>query len=184
MNVSGFNDSPMRFDQLVRIINETERLLGIPYPAPAVTMLQVSNLDDGFCGNNQMSYATRYVADPYVVENSAIKIRVNAECNKTFASIAHEVAHTWFHGNNDWIDEGLANAIEYQLLATYRPIQAIYPPVTYCQDLPKHQRTRIGKLLSGKLRMNTLGSHATTASATASWAPSGNTTETEDSTAE
>ena len=133
VNVSGFNDSPMRFDQLVRIINETERLLGIPYPAPAVTMLQVSNLDDGFCGNNQMSYATRYVDDPYVVENSVIKMRVDAKCNKTFATISHEVAHTWFHGNNDWIDEGLANAIEYQLLATHQPIQAIYPPVTYCQ---------------------------------------------------
>ena len=133
VNVSGFNDSPMRFDQLVRIINETERLLGIPYPAPVVTMLRVNNLDNGFCGNNQMSYATRYVADPYVVENSAIKMRVYAECNKTFAAISHEVAHTWFHGNNDWIDEGLANAIEYQLLAILRPIQGIYPPVTYCQ---------------------------------------------------
>ena len=136
VNVSGFNDSPMRFDQLVRIINETERLLGIPYPAPAVTMLRVSNPNTGFCGNNQMSYATRYVDDPYVVENSAIKMRVDAKCNKIFATIAHEVAHTWFYGNdpNDWIDEGLANAIEYQLLATHRPVQAIYPPVTYCQS--------------------------------------------------
>ena len=136
VNVSGFNDSQMRFDQLVQIINDTERLLGIPYPAPAVTMLQVSNLNTGFCGNNQMSYATRYVDDPYVVENSAIKMRVDAECNKTFATIAHEVAHTWFHGNdpNNWIDEGLANAITYQLLATHPPDQAIYPPVTYCQS--------------------------------------------------
>ena len=133
VNVSGFNDIQMRFDQLVQIINETERLLGIPYPAPAVTMLQVSNLDDGFCGNNHMSYATRYVDDSYVVENSVIKVRVDAECNKTFATISHEVAHTWFYGNGIWIDEGVANAIKYQLLATYRPDQAIYPPVTYCQ---------------------------------------------------
>ena len=144
MNVSGFNDSPMRFDQLVQIINDTERLLGIPYPAPDVTMLQVSNLDDGFCGNNHMSYATRYVDDPYVVENSAIKMRVDAECNKTFATISHEVAHTWFHGNNDWIDEGLANAIEYQLLATYRPDPSHLPAGHLLPDLPKHQRTRIG----------------------------------------
>ena len=136
VNVSGFNDSQMRFDQLVQIINDTERLLGIPYPAPAVTMLRVSNLNTGVCGNNQMSYATRYVDDPYVVENSAIKMRVDAKCNKIFATIAHEVAHTWFHGNdpNDWIDEGLANAIKYQLLETHRPDQAIYSPVTYCQS--------------------------------------------------
>ena len=58
--VTGFADSPLRFDQLVLAINEGERLLGAPYPSPSVTMRQVSQLSGGFCGHNRMSYATRY----------------------------------------------------------------------------------------------------------------------------
>ena len=48
-----------------------------------------------------------------LVDNSVIEVRVDEDCDKTFATIAHEVAHTWFHGNDfaDWIDEGLADSI-------------------------------------------------------------------------
>ena len=134
--VTGFADSPLRFDQLVLAINEGERLLGVPYPSPSVTMRQVSQLSGGFCGQNQPSYAARYTEDPYVVDNSVIEVRVDEDCHKTFATIAHEVAHTWFHGNDpaDWIDEGLADAIELQIVAAYQEGQEIYPPITYCEN--------------------------------------------------
>ena len=135
--VTGFADSPLRFDQLVQAINEGERLLGVPYPSPSVTMRQVSQLSGGFCGQNQPSYAARYTGDPYVVDNSVIEVRVDEDCHKTFATIAHEVAHTWFHGNDpaDWIDEGLADAIELQIVKAYQEGQEIqYPPVTYCES--------------------------------------------------
>ena len=134
--VTGFADSPLRFDQLVLAINEGERLLGVPYPSPSVTMRQVSQLSGGFCGQNQPSYAARYTEDPYVVDNSVIEVRVDEDCHKTFATIAHEVAHTWFHGNDpaDWIDEGLADAIELQIVAAYEEGQEIYPPITYCES--------------------------------------------------
>ena len=137
MTVTGFADSPLRFDQLVLAINGGERLLGVPYPSPSVTMRQVSQLSGGFCGHNQMSYATRYSRDPYVVDNSIIEMRVDEDCYKTFAAIAHEVAHTWFHGNDfaDWIDEGLADSIKHQVVAAYQEGQEIqYPPVTYCES--------------------------------------------------
>ena len=134
--VTGFADSPLRFDQLVLAINEGERLLGVPYPSPSVTMRQVSQLSGGFCGQNQPSYAARYTGDPYVVDNSVIEVRVDEDCHKTFATIAHEVAHTWFHGNDpaDSIDEGLADAIELQIVAAYQEGQEIYPPITYCES--------------------------------------------------
>ena len=137
MTVTGFADSPLRFDQLVLAINGGERLLGVPYPSPSVTMRQVSQLSGGFCGHNQMSYATRYSRDSYVVDNSIIEMRVDEDCYKTFAAIAHEVAHTWFHGNDfaDWIDEGLADSIEHQVVAAYQEGQETqYPPVTYCES--------------------------------------------------
>ena len=71
------------------------------------------------------------------MDNSVIEVRVDEDCHKTFATIAHEVAHTWFHGNDfaDWIDEGLADTIEHQIVAAYQEGQEIqYPPVTYCES--------------------------------------------------
>ena len=136
VTVIGFDDSPMRFEQLVQVINEEERMLGVPYPSPSVTMNRVDVVSGGFCGENEPSYAPRYVGDPYVMEGSEIRVRVDDDCDETFATIAHETAHTWFHGNDyaNWIDEGLANAVENQVVAASRSDQVIYPPVTHCES--------------------------------------------------
>ena len=134
VTVEGFVDNRHRFDQLVQVINEEEQLLGVPYPAPRVNMRRVSKLPAGFCGHNQMSYEARYQGDPYTVEASVIRLRVAGNCDDTLGSIAHEVAHTWFHGNDpaDWIDEGLDNTIEYKVKEAHPQGAEEYPPVTYC----------------------------------------------------
>ena len=134
--VTGFQDNSLRFDQLVLAINHTESLLGILYPAPTVTMKMVTSIDTGFCGNNQPSYASGLEGGPYIVDGSTISIMVDEDCDEIFATIAHEAAHTWFHGSDeaDWIDEGLANAIERQVRAAYQPDEAAYPPVSYCRN--------------------------------------------------
>ena len=137
ITVSGFDNNALRFDQLVLSINEGERLLGVPYPSPSVAMLRVNAVKGGFCGLLRPKYAPRYVSDPYTVTAATIEVRVDNECTETFATIAHEVAHTWFHGsseNANWIDEGLANAIELQVVAANQDDQAVYPPVTYCES--------------------------------------------------
>ena len=132
--VSGFDDNAHRFDQLALVINEVERLLGVPFPSPSVTMMQVSQVIGGFCGANQPSYAPRYIGDPHVMDGALITVRVDEECTETFATIAHEAAHTWFHGSDlaDWIDEGLANAIEAQVVQASQETGTVYPPITYC----------------------------------------------------
>ena len=134
VTVSGFKDSPLRFNQLVEAISEIEGMLGIPYPAQAVTMSVGGVTSGGFCGHNQPSYGYRYSGQPYRIESAEIRLRVDAECTHTLASIAHETAHTWFHGNEyaNWIDEGLANAVENQFMATRSKIA--YPPRTYCEN--------------------------------------------------
>ena len=141
--VSGFADTPVRIDQLVQAINDEERLLGLPYPAPEVTLRHVSEVEGGFCGQNQPIYAPRLEGDPYLMESAVISIRIDDDCTRPFNTIAHEVAHTWFHGNDPahWIDEGLANAIELQVVAGTQPGEVQYPPVTYCRDY-----TNIGEL--------------------------------------
>ena len=134
ITVEGFAENRLRFNQLVQIINEEEQLLDVPFPAPRVSMRRVSQLPGGFCGHNQMSYESRYQGDPYIVEASVIRLRVDSECDETFGSLAHEVAHTWFHGSDaaDWIDEGLANSIEYQIKEANPETAEEYPPITYC----------------------------------------------------
>ena len=139
VTVSGFDDSPLRFKQLVRAINEIEGLLGVPYPSPRVTLRKAATLQlrEGFCGTNQLDYAYRRWGQPYVIKNSSIEIRVDERCSDTYDYIAHEVAHTWFHGNDpaDWIDEGLASVMAYQVVAATDPEGRItYPPITYCES--------------------------------------------------
>ena len=133
--VTGFNDSLLRFDQLITAINEGERLLGVPYPSPIVTMRRVTEVSGGFCG----SYAPRYAGDPYAVDGSVISVisvRIDEDCDETFAIIAHEVAHTWFHGSDaaNWIDEGLSNVVEFQVVANNQDVHTNYPQVTYCES--------------------------------------------------
>ena len=132
----GFDDSPLRFDQLVQSINDIEQLLKAPFPSPKVLMTRVASLEGGFCGHNQVEYAPRHSGAAFVISDSVIRLRVDDSCNDTFASIAHETAHTWFHGNDpaDWIDEGLANAIEQQVTSIHRPEEVVYPPITYCES--------------------------------------------------
>lgn len=64
-------------------------------------------------------------------------MRIDEDCDDTFATIVHEVAHTWFHGASDkadWIDEGLANVVEMQVVAGNWPGELVYPPVTHCSS--------------------------------------------------
>ena len=100
-------------------------------------MRKVGSVSGGFCGQNRPEYAPRYPSEPHRITGATIEIRVDDKCHETFATIAHEVAHTWFHGSDkgaDWIDEGLANAIELQVVAANSPAEVSYPPVTYCRD--------------------------------------------------
>ena len=136
ITVEGFVENRLRFNLLVQIINAEEQLLGVPFPAPRVSMRRVRDLPGGFCGHNQMSYESRYRGDPYIVEASVIRLRVDSECDDTLGSLAHEVAHTWFHGSDaaDWIDEGLANSMENQVKEAHPEEEVLYPPVTYCSS--------------------------------------------------
>ena len=134
VKVNGFRDNSLRFDQLVQAINDAEHLLGVAYPSPVVTMTKVQDVEGGFCGEYEPTYVSPYVGDPEVIESSDVRIRADDECTETFSAIAHEAAHTWFHGSSpaSWIDEGLANAMERQLVAAYDTDAPIYFPRTYC----------------------------------------------------
>ena len=139
VTVTGFPDNALRSEQLALAINKAEELLGTALPAPTVTLQLVNGVAGGFCGNNQPSYAPPVDGGPHIVDGSVISVTIDEDCDDVFATIAHEVAHTWFHGSAEsskWIDEGLANAIERQVVAAVQPEpdEVIYPPVSYCRD--------------------------------------------------
>ena len=134
ITVTGFADNRLRFGELESMISQEEHLLGVPFPAPTVIMRKVEQVPGGFCGDLRPSYKPRYPHDPYSIENATIRVRVGDKCTDTLGTIAHEVAHTWFHGAADeanWIDEGLADSIEIQMKELHLGGQE-YPPITYC----------------------------------------------------
>ena len=134
VTVEGFTDSPAMFNTLIQIIDEEERMLGVPYPSPKVKMQKVNRLPPAQCGHNQSSYLSRYQGEPYRIKDSVIRLRIDEDCNDTFGTIAHEVAHTWFSGNDpqEWIDEGLANSVEIQMKEAHPEEGLNYLPRTYC----------------------------------------------------
>ena len=132
VTVQGFADNPSIFNMLFQIIDEEERLLGVAFPAPKVQVTRVNSIPGGFCGQNEYSQQYAYSGNEATVESSNITIRVDGECEDTFGMIAHEVAHTWFWGEHPWLDEGLANSLEYQIREDHPEEGPIHLPVTYC----------------------------------------------------
>ena len=132
VTVQGFADNPSIFNMVFQIIDEEERLLGVAFPAPKVQVTRVNSIPGGFCGQNEYSQQYAYSGNEATVESSNITIRVDGECNDTFGMIAHEVAHTWFWGEHPWLDEGLANSLEYQIREDHPEEGPIHLPVTYC----------------------------------------------------
>ena len=129
--VEGFDDNHLRFVQLVLVINEAEKLLGVPYPAPSVLLLRVLDLaSTSYCG----TFLPGHAPDYHVADGATISMRVDEDCWDAFGAIVHETVHTWFHGSAAWIDEGLTTAVERQILSAHRDGYAAYPPVTYCES--------------------------------------------------
>lgn len=145
VTVNGFRETALRSHQLIQAIDFLESRIGVAYPSPAVTMVRVKQLSGGFCGHNQMSYQSRYSHEPYRIESSTITLRIDDKCDKTYDSIAHEVAHTWFHGSAKWINEGLANSFERQAVIAANTGETIYLPQTHCADYQNIKELEAGK---------------------------------------
>ena len=83
--------------------------------------------------------------------SSNIIIRIDEECDRTFEIMAHEVAHIWFQGEHLWLDEGLANSVEYQVRENHPEEGPVYLPVTYCatyQNITELERANPVRLAS------------------------------------
>ena len=118
-------DSPLRYEQLTWAITGVERLLGVAYPSPRIEMLTDYDFGGELCGDLQASLKSG--SDVHRVASVTIRLDPDACASGTRAhaealhTIVHEAAHSWFIGNADWVDEGMAFWVERHLGATGSP---------------------------------------------------------------
>ena len=87
-----------------------ERTMQQPLPVShVIVVLNDYAVTSGFAGTNY-GYAFSYKPEQ---EHEQEQEQDGYGKHRFQAGIIHEVAHYFWHGNEDWIDEGLANAAEY-----------------------------------------------------------------------
>ena len=88
-------------DLLEHSVRASEELIGIPFPTRYVGLLYENAVSGGFAGTN---FGTHIAVLPkYDVDDG------NYEAEFAPHAIAHEVAHYFWSGNSDWVDEGVSD---------------------------------------------------------------------------
>ena len=87
-------------DYLEYSVRSAESIVGQPFPTRYVGLLYEKAVSGGYAGTN---FGTHIAILPeYDTDEEG------EEAQSAFGNIAHEVAHYYWSGNTDWIDEGLA----------------------------------------------------------------------------
>ena len=87
-------------DLLQNAVIQAEQQMGIALPAQHIVLLFADAATRGYEGTNYGSHIV--IQQQYDVDDSS----------HLPATIAHEVAHYYWSGKSDWIDEGMANLLE------------------------------------------------------------------------
>ena len=88
-------------DLLEHAVHAAETFLGVPFPAKHVVLLFADAVDGSSAGTYYGSHIV--VLPEYDVDDRS------HEADSAPVLIAHEVAHYYWSGNADWVDEGLAD---------------------------------------------------------------------------
>ena len=88
-------------DLLEHSVRASEELIGIPFPTRYVGLLYENAVSGGFAGTN---FGTHIAILPkYDVDDGSYEAEFAPH------AIAHEVAHYFWSGNADWVDEGVSD---------------------------------------------------------------------------
>ena len=121
---------PARSMQLLQhAVLAAEDFIGLPLPTGHVSLLFADAATAGYAGTNYNSHIV--INQRYDVNDSS------HDANALPSTIAHEVAHYYWSGNADWIDEGLANLHEAyaERLRDATPIQASRYPCPHYETI-------------------------------------------------
>ena len=116
-------------DLLEHSVRASEELMGRPFPTRYVGLLYEDAVSGGYAGTN---FGTHIAVLPkYDVDDGS------HEAEFAPHAIAHEVAHYFWSGNADWIDEGvsefMASSVENR--RTGRPIRVTNDPCAYTRSI-------------------------------------------------
>ena len=112
-------------DLLERSVRSVEEYMGLPLPTKYVGLLYENSVSGSNVGTN---FGTHIAILPaYDIDDGS------HEAQSSGSTIAHEVAHYYWSGNEDWVDEGAADfmASIVEGARTGQPIGVTNPPCGY-----------------------------------------------------
>ena len=116
-------------DLLEHSVRASEELMGQPFPTRYVGLLYEDAVKGAYAGRN---FGTHIVVLPkYDVDDGS------REAEFAPHAIAHEVAHYFWSGNADWIDEGVSDfmASSIENMRTGRSIRVTNDPCAYARSI-------------------------------------------------
>ena len=116
-------------DRLEFSVRSAEELMGQPFPTRFVGLLYEKAVKGGYAGTN---FGTHIAILPkYDIDDGS------GRSETAFGNIAHEVAHYYWSGNADWIDEGLAELMTSAMESarTGKPIRVLSEPCPYVRSI-------------------------------------------------
>ena len=126
-------------DLLEHSVRGAEELMGVPLPTNYVGLLFENAVSGSFAGTN---FGTHIAILPkYDVDDGS------HEAEFTGQSMAHEVAHYYWSGNADWIDEGAAElmASVSESMRTGRSIDSNNYPCAHAGDIADLESLEAGR---------------------------------------
>ena len=116
-------------DSLEFAVRFAEEFVGEPFPTRYVALLYEKAVSEGYGGTN---FGTHIAILPeYDVDDDS------EPAKSAFGNIAHEVAHYYWSGNADWIDEGLAEYMTSaaESIRTGKAIGVFSGPCPYAESI-------------------------------------------------
>ena len=103
---TGTQPQPGTADALKDAVEFSERTMQLPLPTShVIVVLNDDSVTSGYAGTNY-GFAVGYLPKYEQRQDTW-------EWRKLQAGLVHEIAHYYWRGNADWIDEGMADTIEY-----------------------------------------------------------------------
>ncbi len=123
-------------DILEHSVRAVEELMGEPLPTQYIGLLYEDAVIGAFAGTN---FGTHIAILPkYDVDDDS------HEADFAPLNIAHEVAHYYWSGNDDWVDEGVAEFIasEIENKRTGKPVTITNDPCPYARSIAELEALR------------------------------------------
>ena len=131
--------APRSMDLLEHSVRGAEEYMGVPLPTRYVSLLFADAVSGSYAGTN---FGTHIAVLPkFDVDDDSHEARFAG------SSIAHEVAHYYWSGNSDWVDEGAADLMASIIegARTGRQITVTNPPCAYADNIVELESLQISE---------------------------------------